>query len=431
MACLSVIQEHTDVCLQGEGFLNISVDTLGRILDSDVLGLGNETELFRRCLAWASSKLKQGDDQRASSKSKGQCQFENEGSISTSIDQDTAKNKGATSSSIDQGQVKNEGLAMRRTLGDALFKLRIPTMSAEEFSDVVSSAGILTMQEEVEIFRYIAARKKPEQTGLAFSTVPRLYKSKENYSLQAQQAQLMQTCNPNAMNAGQTLKSLIRLRLTEDKTIDSLRIAIPFECTVNVTFNQSNDRSNNPTFGGNNSKPTFGSTTTGFAFGSSKSNSGSFSFGNANSSFGAQPTGFGQPAGDGVFGGQARAEQHSDKNTEDSNNIISRKVSLENIETLVINAVPYFVMTLDDLSDRKWKLRANQNERLMIELQPMANTANTCMLSIKGNSYMLRSDEKTIGVNIQGQPIGHQSLQSLFQPQTSVYPVLLVGITLK
>lgn len=46
-------------------------------------------------------------------------------------------------------------------LGEALFLIRVPTMSLEDFANEAAQSGILTLQETTDIFLYFTARNKP------------------------------------------------------------------------------------------------------------------------------------------------------------------------------------------------------------------------------------------------------------------------------
>lgn len=49
----------------------------------------------------------------------------------------------------------------RDVLGSALYLLRIPTMSLEEFANGAAQVGILTDQETIDIFLHFTALNKP------------------------------------------------------------------------------------------------------------------------------------------------------------------------------------------------------------------------------------------------------------------------------
>lgn len=50
----------------------------------------------------------------------------------------------------------------RSVLGSALYLVRIPTMSLEEFANGAAQLGILTLQETIDIFLHFTAHNKPQ-----------------------------------------------------------------------------------------------------------------------------------------------------------------------------------------------------------------------------------------------------------------------------
>ena len=124
--CLELITKHTREALQGESFLGISLQTLDKILDCECLSIV-ERDLFECCLKWDRAQLSQ---------------------------------KGQT---ID-------GPSIRRTLGVVLYKIHLPVIPVEEFGSVVSKSGVLSMEEELELFRYMSLKEKPANYPLAFPT---------------------------------------------------------------------------------------------------------------------------------------------------------------------------------------------------------------------------------------------------------------------
>lgn len=58
----------------------------------------------------------------------------------------------------------------RHVLGSALYKVRIPAMTLEEFADTAAQSGVLSLQESHNVFLYFSARNKPR---VPFETRPR------------------------------------------------------------------------------------------------------------------------------------------------------------------------------------------------------------------------------------------------------------------
>ena len=109
---MNVIQGHTKAAFASDSFLAINHATLAKILDSDILALP-ELEVFEASLKWAKQKCK-------------------------------------------DMQQKADGINMRKALGDCVNKFRFLQMKINDFSRVVGNADILSRDEEVQLFRYIA-----------------------------------------------------------------------------------------------------------------------------------------------------------------------------------------------------------------------------------------------------------------------------------
>ncbi|CAG0912447.1 unnamed protein product [Notodromas monacha] len=59
---------------------------------------------------------------------------------------------------------------LRRVLGDAVFLIRFPAMSLDEFANEAAQSGVLTLQETKDVFLHLTATQKP---ALRFCAVPR------------------------------------------------------------------------------------------------------------------------------------------------------------------------------------------------------------------------------------------------------------------
>lgn len=57
--------------------------------------------------------------------------------------------------------VVNIGISVLQVLGNALYLVRIPTMSLEEFANGAAQLGILTQQETIDLFLHFTAHNKP------------------------------------------------------------------------------------------------------------------------------------------------------------------------------------------------------------------------------------------------------------------------------
>lgn len=124
--CWEVLDAQAELALKSEGFTDIDMRTFESILARETLNC-REINLFEAALCWAHSAC-----------------------LKTDVEP-TAENK-------------------RRILGKALFLIRIPTMTLEQFANHVAQIGILTQQETINIFLHFTAKTKP---SLEFPTKPR------------------------------------------------------------------------------------------------------------------------------------------------------------------------------------------------------------------------------------------------------------------
>ena len=111
--CLKHIEQKTEEVFNSSGFKGIAAETLSLILDSNSFSI-MEIELFKHCYEWA---VKRG------------------------------------------GNESNES-NVRKELGEILFKIRFPTMTAVDFADIVCPTNVLTESEQLEILRYISSETK-------------------------------------------------------------------------------------------------------------------------------------------------------------------------------------------------------------------------------------------------------------------------------
>ena len=107
--CLDIIERNTAEALASDGFMNISSRTLGVILDNAHLAM-KEIKIFEKAFEWASKK--------------------NDGSVNA-----------------------------RTALGNNLFKIRFPAMKMKEFTEIVCAKDVLTENEQLQIFKYLASPK--------------------------------------------------------------------------------------------------------------------------------------------------------------------------------------------------------------------------------------------------------------------------------
>lgn len=115
--CWEVIDAQAEMALTSEGFVDIDVSTLESVLARETLNC-KEINLFEAALAWAQAECVRRD-----------------------IDP-SPQNK-------------------RAMLGSAIYLIRFPTMTLEDFANSAAQLGILTPQETIDIFLHFTASSKP------------------------------------------------------------------------------------------------------------------------------------------------------------------------------------------------------------------------------------------------------------------------------
>ena len=116
--CWEVIDAQAEVALMSEGFTEIDYKTLEIILQRETLN-APEVVVFNATLQWAEAECLRQE-------------------LST-----TSENK-------------------RKVLGRAIYLIRIPAMSLEDFANSAAQCKVLTLTETNEIFLYFTAQQKPE-----------------------------------------------------------------------------------------------------------------------------------------------------------------------------------------------------------------------------------------------------------------------------
>ncbi|XP_034833913.2 BTB/POZ domain-containing protein 6-B isoform X2 [Maniola hyperantus] len=138
--CWEVIDAQAEMALTSEGFVDIDVSTLESVLARETLNC-KEINLFEAALAWAHAECVRRE---------------------TDI---TPANK-------------------RAMLGSAIYLIRFPTMTLEEFANSAAQLGILTPQETIDIFLHFTAASKPQLS----------YPIKARAGLKAQICHRFQSC---------------------------------------------------------------------------------------------------------------------------------------------------------------------------------------------------------------------------------------------
>uniref|UniRef100_A0A3Q2PCM1 BTB domain containing 6 n=2 Tax=Fundulus heteroclitus TaxID=8078 RepID=A0A3Q2PCM1_FUNHE len=124
--CWEVIDAQAELALRSEGFCEIDLQTLEIILQRETLNT-EEVVVFEAVMNWAAAECKR---------------------------------RGLGPSTRNK----------RDALGKALFLVRIPTMSVEEFANGAAQSDILTLEETHNVFLWYTAAKKP---ALDFPLTPR------------------------------------------------------------------------------------------------------------------------------------------------------------------------------------------------------------------------------------------------------------------
>ncbi|XP_055494895.1 BTB/POZ domain-containing protein 3 isoform X2 [Leucoraja erinacea] len=116
--CWEVIDAQAELALKSEGFCDIDQRTLQSILSRESLN-AKEITLFEAALGWAEVE----------------CQRQE---LATSVEN------------------------QRKVLGKALYLIRVPAMSLDDFANGAAQSGLLTLNETNDIFLWYTAAKKPE-----------------------------------------------------------------------------------------------------------------------------------------------------------------------------------------------------------------------------------------------------------------------------
>nr|CAH7725200.1 unnamed protein product [Callosobruchus chinensis] len=116
--CWEVIDAQAEMAVKSEGFVDIDTSTLESVLARETLNC-KEMTLLEAALNWAAAECSRREVEP------------------------TPQNK-------------------RDVLGDALYLVRIPTMTLEEFANGAAQMGVLTQQETIDIFFHFTANNKPQ-----------------------------------------------------------------------------------------------------------------------------------------------------------------------------------------------------------------------------------------------------------------------------
>lgn len=135
--CLECIDQNTKEALNAEGFTEIDVGTLERVLKRDSLGGLRECHIFKAVESWADAECLRKDLSK------------------------TRENR-------------------RKVLENVISLVRFPLMTVEEFAQGPAQSGTLQDREIVDMFLYFTLNPKPE---VQFSEVPRCSSTGKEYTL--------------------------------------------------------------------------------------------------------------------------------------------------------------------------------------------------------------------------------------------------------
>ena len=124
---LAKIKDDASAVLASDEFLNLSTKALEEVLSLE-LKISTELEVFQAALKWAEVKCA-------------------------------------------NLKISPERSNLREVMGNNLFLIRFPTMTAEEFTESVAPRDILTTSEGYDMFRFLSS--KSNKPTLPFPTEPR------------------------------------------------------------------------------------------------------------------------------------------------------------------------------------------------------------------------------------------------------------------
>lgn len=118
--CLKFIGRNARCVFNAEGFLQLSSVAVEEIVGMNALAFINERQMYEHCVKWARYRLQQS------------------------------------------GNVSPSDVQIREELGNILYKIRFLTMTQQEFAELTSGSAVLTAEERVGIYDYMATGKMPE-----------------------------------------------------------------------------------------------------------------------------------------------------------------------------------------------------------------------------------------------------------------------------
>ena len=146
-----VIDAQAQLALTSDTFVDIDKDTLELILARETLNC-RETVIFNAAKNWALAECVRKDIQDEAN------------------DDEEEENENGSQNN----QELSEAERCRQVLGRALYLVRFPCMTVQEFADTVAKSGLLTLEETTDIFLYFTASTSQKPlTMQPFVTLPR------------------------------------------------------------------------------------------------------------------------------------------------------------------------------------------------------------------------------------------------------------------
>jgi len=162
--------------LKSDDFLSVPHQTLCVILDLDLMNIKDETDLYEPVVSWAKASFSKQDTVTAlsdvSKKRSKLCDVSKEGAEFSDVSKqdgnvsDVSKQDGNISkqdAGVSDVSKQDENISdelIRKSLGTALYKLRLPSADVQKFSQICAGGRVLTGDEKSDIFRYMLTERE-------------------------------------------------------------------------------------------------------------------------------------------------------------------------------------------------------------------------------------------------------------------------------
>ena len=119
--CFNFFRQNAHHIFNTEKCVHLSQNALKEIVRLDCLALASEKQVYETCIKWARHQLLEEED------------------IEPLSDEE-----------------------IREQLGNILYKIRFPVMTAKDFAELTAESTVLTAEERVQVYDYITLGKKPD-----------------------------------------------------------------------------------------------------------------------------------------------------------------------------------------------------------------------------------------------------------------------------